>query len=402
MTPHSKQPTKAQMTEQIIADMHRGQLHVIGRRKRFNHVRCHRRFGKSVLSYNLLAEAGCSGKPAAFIMPTAVEYEKRWRECVQGLAPIISKVHVQDGVIELFNKARIEFFGLHRYDGIRGNHYARVIIDEAAHSPYLEEAWLYAISPTLADLEGDAWFFSTPKGNNYFKQLEDDNKNDADWSFMHIPVTSEHRNPYLKDREIERQRKNLPTSAWRQEWLAEYVDVEGARVRREWLRYSDKPSCTRYAIGVDLAVSLKQEADYTAIVVVGEDSSGNVHIVDVYRERLTFNDILSTIKSYADKWQAQSIAIEKVQAQAYVAQELIRTTMLPIDPITPQGDKLARFMPIEGKLEHGYLHLSRGLAPYFEDELLNFPSGQHDDMVDALVYAVHALEYSNKLQIIAL
>ena len=388
------------MVKQIDANLHAGQLHVIERRKRFNHIRCHRRVGKSVLSYNLLAEAGCEGKSSAFVMPTAVEYDKRWIECVQGLAPIIRNIRIADGVIELVTGARIEFFGMHRYDGMRGNHYGRVIIDEAAHSPNLQDAWLYVISPTLADLEGDAYFFSTPKGNNFFKQLEDDNKRDADWSFVHIPVTSEHRNPHLKQREIERQQRNLPTSAWRQEWLAEYVDVEGARVKREWLRYSDGTGLLRYAMGVDLAVSLKNEADYTAIVVVGEDAAGNVHVVDVFRDRLTFNDILTSIKYYADKWRVETVAIEKVQAQAYVAQELIRTTMLPVDPITPHGDKLARFMPLEGKLEHGYLYHVRGLPIYYEDELLNFPNGQHDDTVDALVYAVHAL--SNKLQIIAL
>lgn len=384
----------------INANPHRGQSHIISQRKRFNHIRCHRRFGKSVLSYNLLAEAGCMGRPSAFVMPTATDYEKRWIECVHGLAPIISNIKIKDGVIELVTGARIDFFGLHRFDGMRGNHYGRVIIDEAAHSPNLEEAWLYAISATLADLEGDAYFFSTPKGNNYFKRLEDDNRGDPDWACIHIPITSEHCNPYLKQPEIERQRKNLPTSAWRQEWLAEYVDVQGARVKREWLKYSNQPSIVRFAMGVDLAVSLKTEADYTAIVVCGEDAAGNVYVMDVFRDRLTFNDILTTIKQYANKWNVDTVAIEKVQAQAYVAQELIRTTMLPIDPVTPQGDKLSRFMPVEGKIEHGYLHLTRGLPIYFEEELLNFPNGEHDDMVDAMVYAIHAL--SNKLQIISI
>jgi predicted phage terminase large subunit-like protein len=182
-----------------------------------------------------------------------------------------------------------------------------------------------------------------------------------------------------------------------QEIEGRFVDFEGARVKREWLRYSGNPSCVRYAMGVDLAVSLKTEADYTAIVVCGEDAAGNVHVVDVYRDKLTFNDILEAIKRYAAKWSVESIAIEKVQAQAYVAQELIRTTMLPIDPVTPNGDKLARFMPVEAKIEHGFVCLANGLASYFEDELLSFPNTDHDDTVDALVYAIHAI--SNKFQI---
>ena len=207
-------------------------------------------------------------------------------------------------------------------------------------------------------------------------------------------------NHHLPKDYVDNLSRKYSTSFAEQEIDGRFVDFEGARVKREWLRYSDGSGLLRYAMGVDLAVSLKNEADYTAIVVVGEDAAGNAHVVDVFRDRLTFNDILTTIKHYADKWRVETVAIEKVQAQAYVAQELIRTTMLPVDPITPHGDKLARFMPLEGKLEHGYLYHVRGLPIYYEDELLNFPNGQHDDTVDALVYAVHAL--SNKLQIIAL
>ena len=215
---------------------------------------------------------------------------------------------------------------------------------------------------------------------------------------LHNASTRE--NHHLPKDYVENLARKYSTSFAEQEIDGRFVDFEGARVKREWLRYSDGSGLLRYAMGVDLAVSLKNEADYTAIVVVGEDAAGNAHVVDVFRDRLTFNDILTTIKHYADKWRVETVAIEKVQAQAYVAQELIRTTMLPVDPITPQGDKLARFMPLEGKLEHGYLYHVRGLPIYYEDELLNFPNGQHDDTVDALVYAVHAL--SNKLQIIAL
>ena len=149
-----------------------------------------------------------------------------------------------------------------------------------------------------------------------------------------------------------------------------------------------------------MAVSLKTEADYTALVVTGEDTAGNIHVVDVYRARTTFNEILSTIKQYAERYNPRSIAIEKVQAQAYVAQELIRTTMLPIDPVRPDGDKLARFAPVEAKIEYGYVYLSKGLPSYFVDELLSFPNTDHDDTVDALVYAIYALQ--NKMEIISL
>lgn len=207
-------------------------------------------------------------------------------------------------------------------------------------------------------------------------------------------------NKHLPAEYVDMLSKRYSSAFAAQEIDGQFIDLEGSRIKREWLRYSSSPNIVRTAMAVDLAVSLREEADYTAIVVVGEDHDGNIHVLDVLRNRLLFNDILSTIKHMADKWNPSVVAIEKVQAQAYVAQELIRTTNLPIDMVMPNRDKLSRFMPLEGKIEHGYIYLTRGLDPAFEDELLSFPNTEHDDMVDALVYAVDAL--SNRMEIIAL
>lgn len=374
----------------IEADIHAGQQYVIDSRKRFNHIRCHRRFGKSVLAYNLLAETAGRGMPAAFIMPTATEYSKRWLECVQGLAPIIAEVKVSEGVILLKSGGRIEFFGLHRYDGIRGNHYGRVIIDEAAHSPYLEDAWLYAISPTLADLAGDAYFFSTPNGANYFKQLEDRHRDDEDWSFVHVPVTSKYRNPYLKQEEIDRQLRNLPSIVWQQEWLAEYVDIAGARIKREWLQWTDAvPSDCFVTMGVDLAISTKTTADYTACVVTGRDANGKIYIIDAQRVQKSYHGIIDFIVAMWQQHRPAVISIENVQFQQAVVEELIMRG-LPVQGTRPTKDKITRFLPTEGKIEHGQLLFTRGLRSEFIEELVSFPEAEHDDLVDALVYAVDA------------
>lgn len=388
------------MLREIEVDLHDGQKAIIESRKRFNHIRCHRRFGKSILSYNLLAETAGMGEPAAFIMPTAVEYAKRWAECVEGLAPIIADVKVSEGIITLISGGRIEFFGLHRYDGIRGNHYGRVIIDEAAHSPYLEQAWLYAISPTLADLKGDAYFFSTPNGSNYFKQLEDKHRGDVDWSFTHIPITSPLRNPAIDDEEIQRQKNNLPTVVWDQEWLANYVDLSGARIKREWLQWFNEPPKDLFiSMGVDLAISTKTSADYTACVVTGRDESGMLYVLDVQRIQQGFHGIINFIESMYRQWQPVIIGIETVQFQQAVVEELLLKG-LPVQGMRPTRDKVSRFLHVEGKIEHKQLSFSRSLPAEFTEELLAFPQGKHDDMVDALVYAVDS-SY-NTFQVITL
>ena len=84
------------------------------------------------------------------------------------------------------------------------------------------------------------------------------------------------------------------------------------------------------------------------------------------------------------------IAIEQVAYQAVVVQELLRNTTLPIKGVTPDRDKLTRAQPIALRYEQGLVH-HHDLPSWFEDELLAFPQAEHDDAVDALVYAYQAV-----------
>lgn len=369
---------------------HVGQLYILARRKRFNHIRCHRRFGKSVLNYVLLIEAAAQGLPAAYVTPTAEDYSKRWEEFKTYCAPIIKDVRQADGQIVLVNGGNIYFHGMHRYDGMRGNHYGRVVIDEAGHSPYLKDAWEMVISPTLADLEGDAYFTTTPNARQKaraFQALEHRHAKDPDWFFAHIPVTSSLRNPHLSQAEIDRQRSILPSIVWQQEWLAEYVDMEGARIKREWLQWVDRPpQGLTVMMGVDLAISTKTEADYTSCVVVGKDAEGVLYVLDSQRVQESYHGVLRFIESMHQQWQPAVIGIETVQYQASVVQELLLRG-LPVQAITPNKDKVTRFTNTEGRIEHGLMKFNRSLSPQFTDELLTFPHGEHDDQIDALVYA---------------
>jgi phage terminase large subunit-like protein len=48
-------------------------------------------------------------------------------------------------------------------------------------------------------------------------------------------------------------------------------------------------------------------------------------------------------------------------------------------------------MPLQARYEQGLVHHLRSLPTFFDDELLAFPVGKHDDMVDALSCAYAAM-----------
>jgi hypothetical protein len=61
--------------------------------------------------------------------------------------------------------------------------------------------------------------------------------------------------------------------------------------------------------------------------------------------------VLAFIQSLAEKYRPSVIAIESVQYQAAVVEELLRSTNLPIQAVRPDKDKLTRFLPLEARYE---------------------------------------------------
>ena len=198
-------------------------------------------------------------------------------------------------------------------------------------------------------------------------------------------------NPWLSREDIRRLMAEIPPAERSQEIYGEFVEAGGQRIRREWLRRGHAPHNLELVMGVDLAISTKSTADYTAAVVLGRDSEGRVWVVDAQRMRGTFHEVLAFIRDMASRHRPALIAIEQVQYQAAVIQELQRNTNLPVTGVHPDKDKLTRFMPLEVRYAQGLVMHSAAIPAWFEDELLAFPAGAHDDGVDAAAYAYSLL-----------
>jgi predicted phage terminase large subunit-like protein len=357
-------------------------------RRRFNVVNCGRRWGKTVLAEAALADMITTGKPGAYFAPTYKMLMEVWRTVKRDFRDVIAETNESEKRITYINGGQLDMWSLDNFDAVRGRKYGRVIVDEAAMVQDLDEAWTMAIRPTLSDYRGDAWFFSTPKGRNYFHHLAERAKTDEVWTYWQMPTAA---NPFISPDEIEAARLELPSTVFAQEYLAEFIDVQGALIKREMLTYMDAssvPSGLKIGMGVDLAISKSETADYSAIAVIGFDKeSGRRYVLDIWRGKEGFHDIVQMIVSIAAKWNPQRINIEAVQYQVAVVQELLRKTSLPVRAVKPERDKVTRFQGLHARYEQLLVTHVRGLLPDFERELLSFPEADHDDMVDALVYA---------------
>ena len=372
-------------------DLHPGQRRVVDAPARFKVVSAGRRFGKTLLAIEWLAlmhGGAIDGRPVAFFSPTYKLLLDVWADMERTLKPVTRKANRTEMRIELITGGMIDFWTLEDKDAGRGRKYSRVVIDEAAHARYLKDAWEQAISPTLTDYGGEAWFISTPKGMNYFYELfrRGGDPAYADWASFRMPTSA---NPHIDPAEIEKNRRELPDLVFRQEFLAEFVTFGGGLVKPEMLSDAPCPPGLPIVLGVDLAISERTGADYTAIVALARDAeTGVIYVKEVERHRCAFNDVLQRIKAAACRHSPILIAVEQTQYQAAVVQELTRTTNLPVRGIRPDRDKLTRFLPLLTRYEQRMVrHDPSGVPAWFRDELLVFPEGEHDDGIDALAYA---------------
>ena len=381
-------------------NLHAGQQRILDYPSRFKVAACGRRFGKSRLAcYWLMLMEGSAleGRPVAYFGPSYKVLLDIWSDTERTLRPLIHKANKTEMRIELITGGKIDFWTLQDVDAGRGRKYARIVIDEAAHVRNLKEAWERAISPTLTDMKGEAWFISTPRGVNFFHELFKRGDDDAfpDWASFHMPSSI---NPWIDPAEIESKRPELPELVFQQEYMANFVTFGAGLVKPEHIILGVSLPRLPLVLGVDLAISEKSTADWTAIVAMSRDPlSGTVYVVSAERFRCGFNQALERIKEAAVRFKPSMIAIEQVQFQAAVVQELSRTTKFPVRGVRPDKDKITRFAPLLTRYEQGMVrHDPSNVPAWFRDELLAFPDGPHDDGVDAAVYAFASLPSTDK------
>ncbi len=379
--------------EEYTVNFHDAQIQIMEERKRFNVVCCGRRFGKSLLGTTLAVEtAWQERKPCAWLSPTYPMLQQVWREFKELNFEIIESANETEKRIKIKDGSSVDFWSADNFDSIRGNKYARVIIDEAAICRNLEDAWQQAVRPTLTDFRGDAYFFSTPKGANFFKTLFD--RNEGEWKSWQLPTSS---NPYIAASEIESAKNELPPNVFAQEYEARFISEIG-KVFKTATITDAIPTNLSYCIGSDLAYSKTTQSDYSVVVVLGRDAAGNTYVAHVERWQSEIGQTIERLKAIQSKYNV-NIVVEANGVQKAVA-DMVQNAGVRITRINPTTDKLTRSLKFVMSWNGGrVLVKNANWTLDFCNELENFTGDgkDHDDQVDAAVNAYSKLIINQSL-----
>ena len=144
----------------------------------------------------------------------------------------------------------------------------------------------------------------------------------------------------------------------------------------------------------DLAVQEKEMNDYTVIGIWGVKGD-RILLLDRIRERLQAGEILRTFQALYMRWIPNIFYIESFGFQLSIVQQLLDRN-LPVSASYLKGDKFAKALAVIPFFEAGRVYFNRQ-AVYLlelEEELLIFPSGDHDDQVDMISLAITGLTSS--------
>lgn len=361
---------------------------------RFRVLVCGRRWGKTRLGAALALRAGLEGKRVWWVAPTYSISGIAWEQVRAMARPLGATAIESTRTLRLPSGGFVAFKSADNPDNLRGEGLDFLVMDEADF--VARRVWEEVLRPALADRKGKALIISTPnvEGGWFHELVQRGQGEDLEVRAWQLPSWT---NPHLDPEEIDAARGTLPAIVFRREFGAEFVSAAGALLRREWIRVAEPPDRgdLDVAVGVDLAISTKDGADWTAAVALGRDREGRLWVLDVARARLPFHQVLGFVAGFARRWDPRTVAVEQVQFQAAVVTELLRTTDLPVVGVRPDKDKITRFTGIQARFEQGMVSLVPQLPSEFMRELLGFPVADHDDMVDALVYAHRALGHGS-------
>lgn len=195
----------------------------------------------------------------------------------------------------------------------------------------------------------------------------------------------------LSQEYLQRQRKAQGSYIFAHQYQNEIIPSEDQDFKKAWLvYYKELPRIKHTFAFVDPAISLEDNACFTAFVVVDVDVDNNWYLKVAKRVRVTATQTIKLLFDIHHLFKTTMIGIEIVAYQMSLmhflnAEMRKRKTTIPVHGLRRGNDKSKnqRIRGLVPRFEWNRIFVKPGLID-FEDEYMKFPRGTYVDILDAL------------------
>lgn len=200
-------------------------------------------------------------------------------------------------------------------------------------------------------------------------------------------------------------KRDLGSSGFSAQYQQSPIPSSGGQFKEQWFRYCSQQgeyyvletpdgvehvaakSCWRFCV-VDLAISSKQDADFTVIQTWAVTPENDIVLIDQVRGHFDNPEQQKMVYTVYQRHIPNFVQIETVAYQLALAQQLLRMGV-PVSEYNPVRDKVSRASTAAIYMEAGKIYFLKTLVDLSEIkmELLRFPLYAHDDIVDCVAQA---------------
>jgi predicted phage terminase large subunit-like protein len=228
-------------------------------------------------------------------------------------------------------------------------------------------------------------------------------RGETDWEVIEFPAIMPSGKPLWPEfwsiEELEALHEELPNAKWQAQYQQNPVGNESAIVKRDWWKIweGERPPKCEYILQTwDTAFEKHQRADFSAGTTWGvfyneeDNDMPNIILLNTYKKRVEFPELKRDVLAEYKEWEPDGLLIEKKASGAPLIYDL-RAMGIPVQEYTPSKgqDKIARLNSVSDIIASGKVWVPQTRwAEELMDEVAAFPSGEHDDLVDATTLAL--------------
>lgn len=200
---------------------------------------------------------------------------------------------------------------------------------------------------------------------------------------------------------VESLKRQLDNWLFSGQYLNDPIDIDTVEFKPHWFKpfYMDealgmKLNRSAALMSVDPAFRLKQTNDNSGICVTKTTDENCVYVLEAIKKKLNPKGLVDEIFRLYDLYKPYKVLVETVSAQIVLIPLLQsemqkRSVYFQIEEVKPSTDqtKAARIRGLVPRYANGQIFHAPHLKD-LEQELLEFPRGTHDDIIDALAYQV--------------